>query len=115
MEYTTMNGIKIIRNDKKVDFENQKMKIINDLNIYKGAYLCSSFEYPGRYTRWDMGFINPPIEIRSKDKHFTINALNERGEILITIISMHLSKSDVYKTLNCSISIIEGEILTTDE
>jgi anthranilate synthase len=45
--------------------------------------LASSFEFPGRYTRWDIGFVNPPLKITGKDRNLEIAALNVRGEILL--------------------------------
>lgn len=48
-------------------------------------FLSSGIEYPGRYSRWDLGFIRPPLEFVSKNRELRINALSERGISLIDI------------------------------
>ena len=47
------------------------------------AVLSSSFEYPGRYTRWDLGFVNPPLAVTARGREMEIEALNPRGVILL--------------------------------
>ena len=42
---------------------------------------------PGRYTRWDMGFINPPLAIGGRGLNFCVSALNERGALLLPAIT----------------------------
>ena len=48
---------------------------------------ASSYEYPGRYTRWDMGFVDPPIALVSRGRDFRLSALNERGQVLLPAIA----------------------------
>ena len=38
--------------------------VIDALDERRGVLLASSYEYPGRYTRWDMGFVDPPARPR---------------------------------------------------
>ena len=33
------------------------------MDEHKGFLMMSTFEYPGRYTRWKVGFVDPPIEV----------------------------------------------------
>lgn len=61
--------------------------LIDALDRRKGALFASSYEYPGRYTRWDMGFVDPPIEIVSRGREFRISALNERGRVLLPTLA----------------------------
>ena len=42
--------------------------VIDALDGHRGALLASSYEYPGRYTRWDMGFVDPPLVLVCLDK-----------------------------------------------
>lgn len=110
MNYKTKSKLKITREKRTVDFKTNRTRLINELNKRKGAYLCSSFEYPGRYSRWDMGFVNPPLEIRGNGRKFKINALNERGTVLVNMIYSEISLRESYKFLNKEESFIDGEV-----
>lgn len=58
-----------------------------------GVLLTSSYEVPGRYSRWTVGFTAPPVQIEGKGMSFTIEALNSRGDIIVEMIHKHLQKS----------------------
>jgi len=45
--------------------------------------LASNYEYPGRYTRWDMGFVDPPLALIASGRAFRVEALNARGRVLL--------------------------------
>ena len=49
----------------------------------RGGVLSSGMEYPGRYTRWHMAYVNPPVEIACRGRQVTARALNDRGLVLI--------------------------------
>ena len=49
--------------------------------------LASNYEYPGRYTRWDMGFVDPPLVIVARGRSFRVEALNPRGRVLLPPIA----------------------------
>ena len=53
------------------------------LNTRRGAVFSSNYEYPGRYTRWDTAIANPPVVITARGRDMVIEALNERGEIIL--------------------------------
>ena len=57
----------------------------------RGVLLASSYEYPGRYTRWDIGFADPPLEIVARGRSGAVRALNERGEVLLAPIEAALA------------------------
>ena len=60
--------------------------LVQQLDSKRGVLLTSSYEFPGRYARWSLGFVDPPLELSGKDNHCTIRALNERGRILMPSI-----------------------------
>ena len=89
--------------------------LISSLNQVKGAYFCSSFEYPGRYTRWDMCFTNPPLEIRTQGRNFKITALNQKGLLLLDYI-FSLIKEETYCTnVSKQRNEIVGDIVESKE
>jgi anthranilate synthase len=49
----------------------------------RGGVLSSGMEYPGRYTRWHMAYVNPPVEIACRGRQVTARALNDRGLVLM--------------------------------
>lgn len=57
--------------------------LIDRLDAARGVLLSSSYEYPGRYTRWDMGFVDPPLALTSSGQDVRIEALNDRGVVLL--------------------------------
>src|SRR5205823_1945567 len=46
---------------------------------YRGIYLSSGYEYPGRYSRWDIVSVRPPRELISLQRDVTFRPLTERG------------------------------------
>src|SRR6201986_13544 len=45
----------------------------------RGGVLSSGMEYPGRYTRWHLAYVNPPVEIACRGRQGTARAANEGG------------------------------------
>ena len=64
--------------------------LIDKLDHRKGVLLASSYEFPGRYARWSLGFVDPPLEVSGKGSHCTIRALNQRGRVLMPAIESTL-------------------------
>jgi anthranilate synthase len=66
---------------------------LRDLDQYRGLYLSSGYEYPGRYSRWDIVSVKPPLELISFQRDVTFNPLNERGvainRMLATVLRDH--------------------------
>lgn len=85
--YTTDGGISVIRRMSTITYENATEGLIDALDQTKGVLLSSSYEFPGRYSRWDMGFESPPLEITGRERGFAIHALNDRGHVLLDVIS----------------------------
>ena len=45
--------------------------------------MTSSYEFPGRYARWSLGFVDPPLEVSGTGNSCKISALNSRGRVLL--------------------------------
>ena len=66
-EYTSPAGIKVTRKVLPVDEVATEIKnMVVALDDTKGVILTSSYEFPGRYARWTVGFISPPLSIEGK-------------------------------------------------
>jgi anthranilate synthase len=92
--YQTRAGIQVHRTVESVPVDGAIDPIIDALDERRGVLFASSYEYPGRYTRWDMGFVDPPLEVVTCGYDFCVNALNERGGVLLPAIGECLSKID---------------------
>ena len=89
-DYQTKSGIRVRREVIETPYQPSLDALVRRLNRHRGVLLCSSFEVPGRYTRWDMGFSDPPLVLTSRGRCVTLEALNPRGEVLLTIIAPSL-------------------------
>jgi len=91
------------------------MPLQASLDSHRGVLLTSSFEYPGRYTRWDIGFVDPPLVFTSRAREFTFEALNPRGALLISPIATALERLDAVIALHASEDAIQGTVRESDE
>src|SRR5260370_29874471 len=77
--YTTPHGIQVTRSASKINFRKGLHHLLRDLDQHRGIYLSSGYEYPGRYSRWDIASTCPPLEIISYDRRVEIRPLKARG------------------------------------
>ena len=59
----------------------------------RGAVLSSGMEYPGRYSRWHVGYVDPCLEIVAHGRQIAAQALNERGQVLLPVIGAALHRA----------------------
>ena len=82
--FRTAGGVEIVRRSAPVALRPDPVAALAArLDGRRGVLLASSYEYPGRYTRWDIGFADPPLEIVARGRSGTVRALNERGGVLL--------------------------------
>ncbi|KTD19310.1 anthranilate synthase (glutamine amidotransferase) component I [Legionella lansingensis] len=82
----TAGGIHIEYEQHALVYDRAIEPLLERLDTQRGALFASSFEFPGRYTCWDIGFYNPPLVIVCQDNEIQIQALNKRGEVLLAMI-----------------------------
>lgn len=58
----------------------------------KGAIFSSGFDYPGRHSRWDIGFVHPALELLAHRKEIVIRALNDQGRVLLSVLEPALER-----------------------
>src|ERR1700753_3898240 len=83
--FTVGGGVTIIRTASAFD-PAELTRIAELIDRRRGGVLSSGMEYPGRYTRWHMGYVNPPLEIACRGRQVTARALNQRGLVLLPVI-----------------------------
>ncbi|MBP1989650.1 anthranilate synthase component I [Paenibacillus eucommiae] len=112
--YTSQGNISISRTVEPLVYEFAVESILEQVDQAKGALFSSSYEYPGRYSRWDIGFVHPPVQLRSAGNRFYVEALDKRGEVLIPILLNALLELDSIEVKLVS-STIEGIIHRTEQ
>ena len=87
LRYTTPHGISVTRTSSKLPFARGLSGLMKQLDTKRGVYFSSGYEYPERYSRWDVASVAPPIEIIGRERSLEIRALNERGRVLVELLA----------------------------
>jgi anthranilate synthase len=105
-----------------LEIDHALSKVSSRIDTRKGAILSSGFDYPGRHSRWDIGFIDPALELISSGRNFCLNALNQKGAVLLKILkpklvaNKHLTEIILSeKVSTSSVSELHGEIVESSE
>ena len=89
---TTAGGVAVTRTAEA--FDPAGLTRIADLvDRRRGGVLSSGMEYPGRYSRWHMAYVNPPVEITTHGRYVTARALNDRGLVILPAIADAMRKA----------------------
>src|SRR5689334_1579999 len=83
---TTGGGVAVTRTAEAFD-PAELTRIAQAIDRRRGGVLSSGMEYPGRYSRWHMAYVNPPVEITTRGRYVTARALNERGQVILPVIA----------------------------
>jgi len=85
--YVTAGKVVVISEVEDVADPHAEVKALaSRLDSCKGCLLSSSYEYPGRYAQWTLGFADPPLSIEAWSRRFRIKALNARGMPFLPVI-----------------------------
>src|SRR5271165_7606489 len=79
VSYITPHGITVARTASKLPYRKGFGRFLRELDRYRGIYLSSGYEYPGRYSRWDIVSVRPPLELVSFQRDVEFRPLNDRG------------------------------------
>ena len=109
-DYLSRGGITIHRTIEEIAVPGAIEGIVDDLDSHRGVLLTSSYEVPGRYTRWDMGFTDPPIMLVSRAQAFRVEALNARGQVLLPVIASAIEGNPAIEQLIVDITQLHGTI-----
>src|SRR3984957_35314 len=79
--FRTPHGINVSRLASKLPYRKGFGRFLRELDEYRGIYLLSGSENPGRYSRWDIVSVRPPLELVGFQREVTFRPLNERGAV----------------------------------
>lgn len=113
--YVTYGGIRISRETRTHVYRPADTALAEALDQRRGVLFSSSFEFPGRYTRWDMGFVDPPLAFTARGRRFSIDALNERGGVLLPAVLDGLGRLTAACVERAGPDRIAGEVEETDQ
>ncbi|VUD62092.1 Anthranilate synthase component 1 [Thalassocella blandensis] len=111
--YTTASGIEVQRQAVPKSYHNAVSDLAQKLDSHIGCLLSSSYEFPNRYKRWDMGFVDPMIAITTRDMDVKICSLNDRGKILLPLIHDAFDGIDYIRELSASEDTVSFSIIRT--
>jgi len=86
LSYTTPSGITVTRATSAISYKKGLKHLLHKLDRYRGIYLSSGYEYPERYSRWDVASLCPPLEIIGAGRDVEFRPLNQRGQTLSRLI-----------------------------
>jgi anthranilate synthase len=92
--YQTQGGIAVYRASMAADYRQARLDLVDTLDQSPGVLLSSSYEVPGRYTRWDVGCVHPPLRFIARGRDCELQALNVRGEVLLRLLEPLLLACD---------------------
>src|SRR5689334_10384841 len=84
--YTTAGGIAVERRVREVA-EEALEEIVTSLGERRGGAFSSGMDYPGRYSRWAFGYVDPCLEIVARGRRISARALNERGQVVLPVVA----------------------------
>lgn len=113
--YTTQGGVTVSRSVQELPFAAAVEPLRVALDTQRGVLLTSSYEYPGRYTRWDIGFVDPLLMLTARGREFQISALNDRGRILLPALAKTVR--GLHETAHCDVAddVVSGAVRTPGE
>jgi anthranilate synthase len=113
--YITNGGIRVTREIRNHEYQPADTALAQSLDERRGVLFSSSFEFPGRYTRWDMGFVDPPLVFTVRGRRFSIDALNERGRVLLDPVAEGLAGLAATRVERVGRDRMSGEIEQSEQ
>ena len=100
--YATSGGVGVTRRVEELGLSEglqQVEELIDRLDVSRGTLLASSYEVPGRYARWTLGFCDPPVVFSGRSRDFEVRALNRRGQVILGMFLVALRDCEAVESL----------------
>lgn len=110
LRYTTPGGIQVTRSLSKTPFKRGLEKLLRELDTRRGVYFSSGYEYPGRYSRWDIAATRPPLEIVGYARELEFRPLNQRGETICRLLQPILETHPHWEDFRATDGMLHGKL-----
>jgi anthranilate synthase len=110
LRYTTRSGIQVTRTLSKAPYKKGLAHLLRELDRQRGFYLSSGYEYPGRYSRWDIASVNPVLEIVAIGRYVEFRPLNVRGEVFNRMLLEILAPHPHWESLAMEAGALRGRL-----
>jgi len=119
-QFTTAGGVSIELTEETLTYDKAIEPMVERLNSERGLVLASGFEFPGRYSCWDLGFCNPPLALVCMGSTVKVQALNQRGEQLLGMLLPLLQNQrdlslEQLSSRCCALKVIPSERIFSEE
>lgn len=110
LQYTTPHGITVTRTLTRMPYKKGLKAQLRELDIARGIYLSSGYEYPERYSRWDVASLRPPLEIVGRGREIEFRPLNGRGQAIAEMLQGVLSGHPHWERLAIEGGALKGRL-----
>jgi anthranilate synthase len=91
-QFQTGGGVRVSRTAAPFD-PARLTEITGQVEARRGGVFSSGMEYPGRYSRWHMAYVDPCIELVARGRQLIATALNDRGRVLLPVIETAMRRA----------------------
>ena len=81
--FSTSGGVSVTHQQQACDGVTEMARRLSMLDDQRGMAMVCGVDYPGRYRRHELIFVNPPLQVIARQREVCIEALNARGELLL--------------------------------
>jgi anthranilate synthase len=100
IEYRTSGGVGVRRRVEPLPYPYDTSPLARALDARRGLLLASSCEVPGRYARYDVGFVDPPLVVTGRGRALDVEATGPRGAALLPAAAAALRAAPALERLD---------------
>jgi anthranilate synthase len=109
-EYTTRGGVGVRCNAETLPYPFDLAPLASALDERRGLLLASSCDVPGRYSRYDVGFVDPPLAVTARERTLEVRALSARGTVLLPAVAAALRGARALERLDAGADRIRADV-----
>lgn len=113
--YLTEGGVRVTRHAYELTDPASLVTLIDGLDARRGSFFRCAVDYPGRYARWTVAYIDPPLEIAARGYRIEVTALNPRGRVLLPAIAAAIAGNPHLRIDTSDEECLTGEVIRGDE
>ncbi|WP_029009782.1 anthranilate synthase [Azospirillum halopraeferens] len=91
---STGGGLSVTRTAEPLPYARALDPVIDALDRRRGLVLACGVDAPGRYRRAALGFVDPPLCLTARGRTVRVEALNDRGTVLLPALAVALRGTD---------------------